>query len=148
MCVSRMVWNNHRQLQLELVTYFCTYIYSTIIPTLHADSVPPPTQMCVSRMVRNNHRQLQLELVTYICTYIYSNIIPTLHADSVPPPTHMCVSRMVWNSHRQLQFELVITLICTCCKTSATEPEPVSKKRKEDIDIKHASNSTMIMICK
>ena len=85
---------------------------TSIIPTLHADSVPPPTQMCVSRMVWHSHRQLQLELVTYFCTYIYSTIIPTLHADSVPPLTQMCVSRMVRNNHRQLQLELV-TYICT-----------------------------------
>lgn len=56
---------------------------------------------------------------------IYS--VLTLQADSVPPPTQMCVERMLWKSHRQLQSELVKTLICTCCKTSATPPSAVIK---------------------
>lgn len=56
---------------------------------------------------------------------IYS--VLTLQADSVPPPTQMCVERMLWKSHRQLQSEFVKTLICTCCKTSATPPSAVIK---------------------
>ena len=67
----------------------------------------------------------------------------TLQADSAPPPTQMWVGRMLWNNHRQLQSELVNTLICTCCRTSAT---PLSAVCKDNVKLRNRISTYMCQI--